>query len=44
MLQVRVDDLVDDYRASNTLPYDKVDSPVFKAMFDELAELRSQER
>ena len=38
--QVRVDDLVEDYTASKTLPYDKVDSPVFKAMFEELAELK----
>ena len=44
MSQVRVDDLVEDYTASKTLPYDKVDSPVFKAMFDELAELRSREK
>ena len=38
--QVRVDDLVEDYTVSKTLPYDKVDSPAFKAMFEELAELK----
>ncbi len=34
---VRLDDLVDEYKTTDKLPYDKVDSPVFRAMFDELA-------
>jgi hypothetical protein len=29
-------------RSSHVLPYEKVDSPVFKAMFDELANRKSE--
>ncbi len=37
--QVRVHDLIDEYEASNgsVIPYDRIDSPVFKAMLDQLA-------
>ena len=39
-----MEDLIDDYNSSKNLPYDKVDSPIFRTMFDELARLKEKLR